>query len=101
MNKKLIKMNDQESLALIEAIKSTKIAENIKNIKKIEAKKSNTRQILNRQLPRFFSVTQKIESTSEMVKKKSDSNTSIYKLKRSVRVMHADNLLELNNNEHE
>lgn len=101
MNKKFIKMNEQESLALIEALKTTKIAENVKNIKKIEANKSNTRQILNRQLPKFLSVAQKIESTSEIVKKKSNSNTSIYELKRSIRIMHADNLLELNNNEYE
>lgn len=98
MNKKLIKMNEQESLALVEALKSTKITE---NLKRIEANKSNTRQILNRQIPRFLSVTQTIESTSEIVKNKSNSNASIYKLRRSVRVMHADNLLVLCNNEHE
>lgn len=85
-------MNEQESVALIEARKQK--IENQNQIKKIEANISDTQQILNKQLPKFFSFIQKIESTSnDTVEKKPDSNTSIYKLRRSAGVLHADNLL--------
>lgn len=54
MNRKLIRLNDQESLALLEALSSDKAA-NQKQLKKIEAKKSDTQQILNQQPQRFLS----------------------------------------------
>lgn len=97
MNRRLVQMNEQESLALIEAQK--KKIKNKNQIKKIEANISDTQQILNKQLPKFFSFIQKIESTSnDTVEEKPGSNTSIYKLRRSARVLHAGNLLASKSN---
>ncbi|VVC44543.1 Protein kinase domain,Protein kinase-like domain,Serine/threonine-protein kinase, active site [Cinara cedri] len=68
MNLGLVKMNEQESMALIEAQNLHKL-DNQKHLKKIEAKRSGTQQILNKQLPRFFSEVQKMELKSNMSKK--------------------------------
>lgn len=94
MNRKLIRLNDQESLALLEALSSDKSA-NQKQLKKIEAKKSDTQQILNQQPQRFLSITQKIDSTTKS-KENYDSNTSIYKLKQPMtETRYASNLQQI------
>lgn len=86
MNKKLIKMNEKETLALLEALSTNKTA-NQKHLKKIEAKRSETQQILKKQSQRFSSVAQKMESISDSMKENID--TSTYNLKRSQRIIHA------------
>jgi len=96
MNRRLIKMNEQELLALTEAMQRLNITDNQKHLKKIGANKSDTQQILNKQLPRFLSVTQKIESLSNIIIENPNSNMSIYNLRRSARIMHAGNLLVTN-----
>lgn len=99
MNQKLVKMNEQESLALVEALKRVNATENQKHLKKIEAKKSNTQQILKTQRPRFMSTTQQIDSTfSSNLGNNTESNKSIDNLRRSVRVINAGNLYASSSN---
>lgn len=92
MNRKLVKMNEQESLALIEALSTNKTV-NQNHLKKIEANRSDTQQILNKRPPKFLSIVQQLESISNLSKEKTEGNTSKYKLRRSKRIMHAGNLL--------
>lgn len=65
MNRMLVKMNEQESLALLEAL-STNKTEKQKHLEKIETNRSGTQQILNDQMPRFFSIPQNVKSLSDI-----------------------------------
>lgn len=85
MNRKLVKMNEQESLALVEAL-STNTTVNQNHLKKIEANKSDTQQILNKRPPKFLSIAQQLESTSNLSKENTKSNASQYKLRQSKRI---------------
>ncbi|XP_027838280.1 testis-specific serine/threonine-protein kinase 2-like [Aphis gossypii] len=93
MNQKLVKMTEQESFALIEALNQDKTIHQ-KQLKKIKANKSDTQQILGKRSPRFFSITQQLESISSSNR---GTNESKYMLKRSQRIVHTDNLLNSNN----
>jgi len=59
MNQTLIKMNNQESSALFEALSVNK-TENQQHFKKIEAYRSETQKILDDQMPKFLSISQNI-----------------------------------------
>lgn len=72
MNRGLIEMNEQETLALINA-QNTNKTENQKHFKKIKANRSVTQHILDKQLPTFFSDSQKIELISNRSKECSKS----------------------------
>lgn len=93
MNQKLVKMTEQESFALIEALNQDKTIHQ-KHLKKIKANNSDTQQILGKRSPRFFSITQQLESISSSNR---ETNESKYMLKRSQRIVHTDNLLNSNN----
>jgi hypothetical protein len=95
MNRKLVKMTEQESFALIEALNQNKTVQ--KHLIKIKANKSDTQQILGKRSPRFFSIAQQLESISSSNRKTNDRNASKYMLKRSQRIVHTDNLLNNKN----
>lgn len=96
MNHKLVNMNEQELLAFMNA-QHTNRTLNKNILKKIEAKRSDTQQILNKQSPKFSSAALKMEST--IVSSKEDLNNSVFKdqLKRSKCIMHASNILVSHN----
>lgn len=54
-----VKMNKQESLAFTESLNINKL-KNQKPLKKIEINRSDTQEIMSKQLPRFFSVSQQM-----------------------------------------
>lgn len=92
MNRRLVKMTKQESLALVEALDTTNIILNQKQLKKIEANRSDTQQILNKQSPKFLSIAQNTESTHGPSNENADDthDSSVYTLKRSERIMKAN-----------
>lgn len=92
MNQKLVKKTEQESFALVEALKQDKTI-NQKHLKKIKANMSATQQILDKRSPRFISIAQQLESISSLRTENHDRNTSKYMLKRTQRIVHTNNLL--------
>lgn len=99
MNRRLIKMTEQESLALVEALDTKNKSLDQKHIKKIEAKRSDTQQILDKKSPRFLSILRNTESISDQSIIKSNSNSSKYKLERSERIMEANDRIPSINND--
>lgn len=98
MNRKLIKMTKQESLALVEALNTKNKSFNQKHFTKIEANRSDTQQILNKQSPKFLSILRNTESTYDQSIDHSNSNSSKYKLERSERIMKANNIISSTTN---
>lgn len=96
MNRKLVNMTEQESLALVEALNQDK-TEHQKHLKKINANRSDTQQILSKRSPRFFSIAQQLESISSSDRESNERNESKYMLKRSQRVVHKNNILDNKN----
>jgi len=85
-NKMLVKMNEQEALALLETLSTNQTVKH-KRLKKIEVNRSETQQILNDQIPRFFSITQNVKALSDIDEVNSYTDTSKYKLQKSQCVM--------------
>lgn len=98
MNRRLIKMTKQESLALVEALDTKNKLLNQKQFKKIEANRSDTQQILNKQSPKFLSNLRNTESISDQSIVKSDSDSSKYKLERSERIIKANDRISSTTN---
>ncbi|XP_050528128.1 testis-specific serine/threonine-protein kinase 2-like [Daktulosphaira vitifoliae] len=92
MNPKLITMNENETLALVEAMKINQTKHN-QHLKKIDSNNTGTQQLLNKRPPKFESHTQSMLSVDVNELNSENKLSKVHSIRRSARVLNANKLL--------
>lgn len=97
MNQKLANLNEHETIAFVEALHTDR-KDNQRQLKNIEANRSDIQRHLNERPQRYLSLEPEVDSEIKAESlERDESSTSRYKLRRSQRIMDTCNFLVSNN----